>query len=152
MEGFYGVYIIFITPLWYIWVTHNCESEIFHKICFFQFISLFKLRSHMRGAEAGGIFKFRLHYRRYVHTYAEQTWSGSAISWGQWWFGARGFEADVANWVLDPFLAERFLLPLRHRSATSHVWTHVMIYVEANFPPASTRACVNVPLWWCTQP
>ena len=80
--------------------------------------------SHIRGAEAGG----------------------SAISWGQWWFGARGFEADVANWVLDPFLAERFLPPLRHRFATAHVWTHVMICVEANFPPASTRACVNVPL------
>ena len=74
--------------------------------------------SHIRGADAGG----------------------SAISWGQWWFGARGFEADAANWVLDPFLAERFLLPLRHRSATAHVWTHVMICVEANFPPASARA------------
>ena len=74
--------------------------------------------SHIRGADAGG----------------------SAISWGQWWFGARGFEADAANWVLDPFLAERFLPPLRHRSATAHVWTHVMISVEANFPPASTRA------------
>ena len=77
---------------------------------------------------------------------AERTRSGSAISWGQWWFGARGFEADVANWVLDPFLAEWILLPLRLRSATAHVWTHVMIYVKANFPPASARACVNVPL------
>ena len=64
---------------------------------------------------------------------------GSAISWGQWWFGARGFEADAANWVLDPFLAERILLPLRLRSATAHVWTHVMICVEANLPPASAR-------------
>ena len=74
--------------------------------------------SHIRGADAGG----------------------SAISWGQWWFGARGFEVDAANWVLDPFLAEPFLLPLRLRSATAHVWTHVMICVEANFPPASARA------------
>ena len=73
--------------------------------------------SHIRGADAGG----------------------SAISWGQWWFEARGFEADAVNWVLDPFLAERFLLPLRLRSATAHVWTHVMICVEANFPPAPAR-------------
>ena len=73
--------------------------------------------SHIRGADAGG----------------------SAISWGQWWFGARGFEAGAVNWVLDPFLAERFLLPLRLRSATAHVWTHVMICVEANFPPAPAR-------------
>ena len=80
--------------------------------------------SHIRGADAGG----------------------SAISWGQWWFGACGFEAGAVNWVLDPFLAERFLLPLRLRSTTAYVWTHVMICVEANFPPASARACVNVPL------
>ena len=73
--------------------------------------------SHIRGADAGG----------------------SAISLEQWWFGARGFEADAANRVLDPFLAERILLPLRLRSATAHVWTHVMICVEAIFPPASSR-------------
>ena len=104
----------------------------------------------------------------YVHTFAERrradfdipaplprvcshisganAW-GSAISWGQWWFGARGFEAGAVNWVLGPFLAERFLLPLRLRSATAHVWTRVMICVEANFPPASARACVNVSFW-----
>ena len=80
-----------------------------------------KLRSHIRGADA------------------ERTRSGSAISWGQWWFGARGFKADATNWVLDPFLAERILLPLRLHSATAHVWTHVMICVEANFQPASAR-------------
>ena len=74
--------------------------------------------SHIRGADAG--------------------WS--AISRGQWWFGARGFEGGAVNWVLDPFLAERFLLPLRLRSATAHVWTHVLICVEANFPPAPARA------------
>ena len=62
-----------------------------------------------------------------------------AISWGQWWFWARRFEADSENWVFDPFLVERILLPLRLRSATAHVWTHVMICVEANFPPASAR-------------
>ena len=31
------------------------------------------------------------------------------------------------------------LRPLRLRSATAHVWTHVMICVAANFPPASAR-------------
>ena len=87
----------------------------------------------------GWILTFPLRYRGYVHTYAERTRSGAAISWGQWWFGARGFEADAANWVLDPFLAERILLPLRLLSATAHVWTHVMICVEANFPSASAR-------------
>ena len=71
--------------------------------------------SHIRGADAGG----------------------SAFSWGQRWFGARGFEADAENWVLDPILAERILLPPCLRSATAYVWTHVMICVEANFPPAS---------------
>ena len=53
--------------------------------------------SHIRGADAGG----------------------SAISWGQWWFGACGFEAGAVNWVLDPFLAERFLLPLRDRACVN---------------------------------
>ena len=62
---------------------------------------------------------------------------GSAISWGQKWIGAHGFEADAENWVLDPFVAERILLPLRLCSTTAYVWTHVMICVEANFPPAS---------------
>ena len=52
---------------------------------------------------------------------------------------------DAENWVLDPFLAKRILPPLRLHSATAHVWTHVMICVKANFPPASARACVNVP-------
>ena len=33
----------------------------------------------------------------------------------------------------------RILLPLRLRSASAHVWTHVVICVEANFPPASAR-------------
>ena len=76
--------------------------------------------SHMRGADAGG----------------------SAFSWGQRWFGACGFEADAENWVLDPILAEQILLPPRLRSATAYVWTHVMIYVEGNFPPTSTpRMC-----------
>ena len=70
--------------------------------------------SHIRGADAGR----------------------SAISWGQRWFGARSFEADAENWVLEPFVAEWILL------CSAYVWTHVMICAEANFPPA----CVNVPL------
>ena len=41
MEGFYAVYIIFTTPVWYIWVTHNCKSEIFHNSWFSIFTSLF---------------------------------------------------------------------------------------------------------------
>ena len=95
------------------------------------------------GAEAGGFWNSRsATVGMFTHTRSGRgaDAGGSAISWGQWWFGARGFDADAANWVLDPFLAERFLLPLRHRSATAHVWTHVMICVEANFPPASARA------------
>ena len=95
------------------------------------------------GAEAGGFWHSRSATAgMFTHTRSERgaDAGGSAISWGQWWFGACGFEVDAANWVLDPFLAERFLLPLRLRSATAHVWTHVMICVEANFPPASARA------------
>ena len=64
---------------------------------------------------------------------------GSAISWGHLWFGACSFEADAENWELNPFVTERILLLLRHCSATAYVWTHVMICVEANFPPASVR-------------
>ena len=75
--------------------------------------------SHIRGADAGG----------------------SAISWGQRWFGARGFKADVENWVLDPFVVERILLPLRFRSGTAYVWTQVMICVETPPPMSAPRMC-----------
>ena len=71
--------------------------------------------SHIRGADTGG----------------------SDIYWGQRWFGAHGFKADAENWVLDPFVAVRILLPLCLHSATAYVWTHVMICVEANFLSAS---------------
>ena len=103
---------------------------------------LFKLRSHMRGTVAErrrADFDIPAPLPRVCSHIRGADAGGSAISWGQWWFGARGFEVDAANWVLDPFLAERILLPLRLRSATAHVWTHVMICVEANFPPASAR-------------
>ena len=46
---------------------------------------------------------------------------------------------DAENWVLEPFVAERILLLLHNRSATTYVWTHVMICVEANIPPVSVR-------------
>ena len=101
-----------------------------------------KLHSHMRGAVAErrrADFDIPAPLPRVCsHTRGADA-GGSALSWGQWWFGARGFEAGAVNWVLDPFLAERFLLPLHLRSATAHVWTHVMICVEANVPPAAAR-------------
>ena len=70
----------------------------------------------------------------------------SAIYWGQRWFAARGFEADAENWMLDPFIAEWILLLLRIRSVITYVWTHVMICVEANFPP--TSACIRSAHVW----
>ena len=81
-------------------------------------------RGRLQSWGGGRILTFPLRYRGYVHTYAERTRNGrgadgSAISWGQWWFGARGFEADAANWVLDPFLAGRILLPLRDRACVN---------------------------------
>ena len=101
-----------------------------------------KLRSHMRGAVAErrrADFDIPAALPRVCSHIRGADTGGSAISWGQWWFGARAFEVDAENWVLDPFPAERILLPPRLRSATAHVWTHVMICVEANFPPASAR-------------
>ena len=97
-----------------------------------------KLRSHMRGAVAErrrADFDIPAPLPRVCSHIRGANAGGSAISWGQWWFGARSFEAGAVNWVLDPFLAERFC----SRSATAHVWTHVMICVEANFPPAPAR-------------
>ena len=38
------------------------------------------------------------------------------------------FEADIENWVLDPFLVERILLPFSLRSATMYVWRNIMNY------------------------
>ena len=108
-----------------------------------------KLRSHMRGAVAE---RWQADFdipallpRVCSHTRGADT-GGSAISWGQRWFGARRSEADMENWVSDPFVAERILLPLRLSSATAYVWTHVMICVEANFPPASAH--VHSPHVW----
>ena len=128
------------------WINNHihcfCEKWLCIYICL-------KLRSHMCGAVAErrrADFDILAPLLRVCSHIRDADAGGSANSWGLWWFGARGFEAGVLNWVLDPFLAERFLLPLRLHSATAHVWTHVMICVEANFPPAPARACVNVPL------
>ena len=112
------------------------------------FMKSLKLRSHMRGAVAErrwADFDIPAPLPRVCSHIHGADAGRSAISWGQWWFGARGFEAEAANWVLDPFFVGPILLPLRLRSATAYVWTHVMICVEANFPPASARACVSVP-------
>ena len=101
-----------------------------------------KLRSHMRGAvteRRRADFDIPAPLPRVCSHIRGADAGGSVISWGRWWIGASGFEAGAVNWVLDPFLAERFLLPLRLRSATAHMWTHVMICVEANFPPAPAR-------------
>ena len=83
---------------------------------------LFKLRSHMRGAVAErrrADFDIPAPLPRVCSYIRGADAGGSAISWGQWWFGARGFEAGAVNWVLDPFLAERFLLPLRDRACVN---------------------------------
>ena len=109
-----------------------------------------KLRSQARGscgAETGGFGHFRSAPLPQVCSHILRADAGgSVISWGQRWFGVRGFEADAENWVLDPFVVERILLPLRLRSGTPHVWTHVMICVEDNFPPAPT--CVRSAFVW----
>ena len=120
-----------------------------------------KLRSHMRGTIAErrqADFDIPAPLPQVCSHIRDADPGGSAISWGQRWFGARGFEADVENWVLDPFVAERILLPLLLSSATVYVWTHVMICVEANFPPASPlRMCertfrpVMTWCWWVSS-
>ena len=95
-------------------------------------VPLLRVWSHIRGVDAE---------RTRTRSGCGAEAGASAISWGQRWFGASGIEADAENWVLDPFVAEQILFPLRDRSATTNVWTHVMICVEANFPPASARFC-----------
>ena len=118
------------------------------KLKHFPRLPFVKLRSHMRGAVAErrrADFDIPAPLLRVCSHIRGADAGGSAISWGQRWFETRGFEADAEEWVLDPFVAERILLPLRLRSATAHVWTHVMICVGANFrplPPASApRMC-----------
>ena len=83
--------------------------------------------SHLRGADAGG----------------------SAISWGQRWFGARGLEADAENWVLDPFVAEQILLPLRDHACVNACYDLCWSQFSTRLRPHPRRACVNVPLGMC---
>ena len=54
----------------------------------------------------------------------------------QWHYTQCGSAVLVMFAAWDSFLAD-FLLQLRHRSMTMHVWTHLVIYVEANFSLAS---------------
>ena len=67
----------------------------------------------------------------------------SAISWGHRWVGVHSLEADVENWVLDPFVAERILLPLRLRSATAYVWTYIWFVLKPIFRPRPLCACMG---------
>ena len=104
-----------------------------------------KLRSHIRGVVAErrqADFDIAALLPQVCSHIRRVNAGRSAISWGQRWFGARSFEADTENWVLDPLVAEQILLPFRLCSATAYVWTHVMISIEANFLPASApRMC-----------
>ena len=87
---------------------------------------------------------------------------GSDISWGQRWLGPRSFEVDAENWVLDPFVAVRILLPLRDRVCVNACNDLCWSQFSARLHPRPLRACVNVPLddkstlvhvmAWCCQP
>ena len=86
----------------------------------------------------GWILTFPLRYCGYVHTYAMQTQADLPF------LGDKdGLERAVSKWTRKigcwtHLLRSRFC----SRSATAYVWTHVMICVEANFPPASVpRMC-----------
>ena len=70
-----------------------------------------KLRSHMRGAVAErrrADFDTPAPPPRVCSHIRGADAGESAISWGQNMVGARGFEADAENWVLDPMVAEHF--------------------------------------------
>ena len=101
---------------------------------------------------------------------------GSAISWGQRWFGARSFEADAENWVLDPFVVERILLPLRDLTnlkldlhppgvnelkiwastvSTSDTWTGMLATTDVHLSLwdiwVRSRNCGCLVTWFCYQ-
>ena len=105
-------------------------------------------------AETGGFWHCRSHTIG-VHTCSVGWRVDLPFWWGQKWFGACGFKADVENLVLDPFVLEQILLPLYFCSTTTHVWIHVMIYIETNFLPVSPcvgSAHMSIPLnvsIWC---
>ena len=103
-------------------------------MCILNSVYNVQLCSHMRGEETGWFWHSRSATKICSHIRGADA-GGSVICWGQ---RTRGFEADAENWLLDPFVAERILLPLRLRFATAYVWTYVMICVEVNYPPASS--------------
>ena len=145
-----------ITALYIFSTTMSCNSPLANVVCFtcttqnkvYLILSYLILSYHMRGAVAErrlADFETPALLPQVCSHIRGADAGGSAISCGWRWFGACGFEADAENWVLDPFIAERILLPLRLRlrlrSATAYVWAHVVICI-ANFPPASTpRMC-----------
>ena len=77
-------------------------------------------------------------------------WMAEHLEWichvceGRSRIGVRGFKADTENWMFDQFLAKRILLPLHFCFATAYVWTHVMIYVEANFPLRPSASALRI--------
>ena len=93
------------------------------------------MRSHMRGRGAEAEREEKPLRKKWVQHPIKATFTHARSGCG----------AEAVNWVLDPFLAERFLLPLRLRSATAHVWTHVMCWSQfsARPRPQPLRACVN---------
>ena len=104
-----------------------------------------KLHSHMRGTDAERRrvdFDISTPPPRVCSHIRGADVGRSAISWGQRWFAARGLEVDAENWVLDPFVVEWILLPLRDpacvnacndlcwsqlsvRLRSAHVWTYL---------------------------
>ena len=128
-----------ITTIW----IHTCGD----KIIFDHLIALSYVHTCAGRLRSGGgrILTFPLRYRRYVHTYTERTRADLPFLEDN-----DGLKRAVSKRTRQigcgtQFLRKQILLPLRLGSATAHVWTHVMISVEANFPPAFARACVNIP-------
>ena len=90
------------------------------------------------GAETGGFWHSRSATAdMFTHTRSGHGWIYHFLTTKMVW-SAR-FRSGRGKLGLDPFVAERILLPLRPRPATAYVWTHVMNCVEAYFPPSSAR-------------
>ena len=77
--------------------------------------------------------------------------SGSAICWGQRWFGVRVFKADEVNWVLDPFFCGADFAPapplLCDRVCVNACNDLCWSQFSARFCPHLLHACVNVTLY-----
>ena len=93
-----------------------------------------KLRSHMHGAVAERrrqILTFPLRHRGYVHTYAGRTRTDLPFPEDK-----DGSERTVSKRVRKIGCWTHLLRSgFCSRTAIAHVWTHAMIWVEANFPP-----------------